>query len=290
MPDHDLSRFSVRKASGKLAAFDEAKLRRSLHRSGANDHLINLVLQEIRGQVFEKMPTKALFKMAYKMLKRLDRPVAARYSLKNAMMELGPSGFPFERFFAEILKAQGFSAQTGLILNGQCITHEVDVVAENATDLVLVECKYHAQPGSVSDVKVPLYIHSRFRDLAANPDFERERAGRNLQWRIATNTRFSDDAMSYGRCAGLHLVAWDYPMGRGLRELIDETGLHPVTCLGSLTRQEKKGLLEKGIVLCRQLLERRQVLEKIGVSAGRESAILKEVGGLCQANEHSSIK
>ncbi len=280
--NQDFSRFSVRKASGEVAPFDETKLRRSLRRSGANDHLVNLVLQEIRGHVYDNIPTKGLYKMAHKQLKRLDRPVADRYSLKQAMMELGPSGFPFERFYAEILKSQGFSAQTGLILKGKCITHEMDVVAENTTDLIFVECKYHPLPGSVSDVKVPLYLHARFLDLAVGPNIQRDLGGRNLQFHIATNTRFSDDAMTYGHCAGLHLIAWDYPVGKGLRELIDETALHPVTCISSLTRHEKTALLKKGIVLCRHLSERPHILGIIGVSQGREKAILNEVEELCR--------
>lgn len=281
MTDQKPGRFSVKKSSGQSVPFDELKLRRSLHRSGASDHLINLVLQEIRGRAYENMPTKSLYKMAYKLLKRLNRPVAARYSLKQAMMDLGPSGYPFERFFAEILKTQGFSTQVGVILPGKCINHEVDVVAENKTEMVLVECKYHAEPGAVSDVKVPLYIHSRFRDLAAGPMIERELAGRNLHLRIATNTRFSDDAMSYGTCAGLNLISWDFPMGGGLRELIDQAGLHPVTCLGSLTRHEKVELLEKGVVLVRHLRDRPQILEKLRLSASRQKAILAEINGLC---------
>lgn len=283
-PDPATAHFSVRKSSGAYAPFDESKLRRSLHRSGASDPMINQVLQEIRGRVYENMPTKALYKMAYKLLKRLNRPAAARYSLKQAMLELGPSGYPFEHFFGEILKAQGFSTQTGQLMPGKCITHEVDVVAENGTDVVLVECKYHAEAGAVSDVKIPLYIHSRFNDLAESPDVQRMLSGRTLQCRVATNTRFSDDAMRYGKCAGLQLISWDYPMGKGLRELIDETKLHPITCLGLLTRHEKTALLEKGIVLCRSLLEIPQVLDRVGVSPGRQKAILREVSGIC--NHH----
>lgn len=125
----------------------------------------------------------------------------------------------------------------------------MDVVAETTTDLVFVECKYHPLQGSVSDVKVPLYLHARFLDLAASPDIQRELGGRNLQFFIATNTRFSDDAMTYGRCAGLHLVAWNYPVGNGLRDMIDKSGLHPVTSIGSLTKQEKAKLLDRKSVV-----------------------------------------
>lgn len=280
--EQDLSQLSVRKSSGDFVPFNEAKLRRSLHRSGADDRLINQVLQEIRGQVYENMPTKTLYKMAYKMLKRLNRPIAARYSLKQAMQEMGPSGYPFEHFFAEILKKQGFSTSTGLILQGACITHEVDVVAEADHEVIFVECKYHAEPGAVSDVKIPLYIHSRFRDLADSQSIQNKIGDRKLQCYIATNTRFSDDAMRYGSCAGLHLIAWDYPLGKGLRELIDEAGLHPITCLGSLARHEKVALMGKGLVLSRHLYERPQALKEISISNARQKVILAEVAELCR--------
>ena len=280
--DSDLSHFTVFKASGDAAPFNEAKLRRSLHRSGASDQVINLVLQEIRGKIYEKMPTKALYKMAYKTLKRINKPIAARYSLKQAMLELGPSGYPFERFFAAILKTQGYFARTGLLLAGKCVIHEVDVVAENDQEMVLVECKYHAEPGAVSDVKIPLYIHSRFRDLADSQDLQREVHGRNLKFYIATNTRFSNDAMTYGQCAGLNLIGWDYPLGNGLRELIDNTGLHPITCLSTLARHEKVALLEKGVVLSKDLLDTPQMLGKISISNNRQKAVLEEVRALCR--------
>ena len=100
MEDNEVAApFSVQKASEEFVPFDEAKIRRSLHRSGAHDRVIEQVLQEIRGQVYQGMPTKALFKMAYKTLKRLNRPLAARYSLKQAMLELGPLGLSFRTFF-----------------------------------------------------------------------------------------------------------------------------------------------------------------------------------------------
>lgn len=276
------TQFSVKKASGAYVPFDEAKIRRSLHRSGVHDGLIERVMQEIRGRVYEGMPTKALFKMAYKTLKRLNRPLASRYSLKQAMLELGPSGYPFEHFFAEILKTKGYSTKTGVIMSGKCILHEVDVVAENSAEMIFTECKYHAQSGVVCDVKIPLYIHSRFRDLSETANVQKSLGGRNLRFFIATNTRFSDDAIRYGACAGLEMFAWDYPAGKGLRELIDGSGLHPITCIGALTRYEKLKLLEKGVVLCQHILDKPELLDKIGLTSVRQKIVLNEAKGICE--------
>lgn len=143
------------------------------------------------------------------------------------------------------------------------------------------ECKYHALQGKNSDVKVPLYIHSRFRDIASMSAFQKRAASRKIRLKITTNTRFSDDAMDCAHCAELDLISWNYPKDKGLRELVDSSGLHPVTCLSTLTKRNKTYLLEKGIVLCKQLKENMQILKKMHVSPTRQKNILLELKGLC---------
>lgn len=52
---------------------------------------------------------------------------------------------------------------------------------------------------------------------------------------VVTNTRFSADAAQYGRRMNMNLVGWDNPKHNRLKDWIDGSGLHPVTCLTSLT-------------------------------------------------------
>lgn len=253
-----------------------------MRRAGASKSVIDQVLEELYGYLYDGIPTRNIYKFAFKLLKRHNRPVAARYSLKQAIMELGPSGYPFEEFLAALLKSQGYSTQTGVILPGACINHEIDVVAKKGTESILVECKYHPVSGSISNVKIPLYIHSRFRDLQESLPAHPEFSGCTLHQWIVTNTRFSDDAMAYGRCANLFLLGWDYPSGNSLREMVDDAALYPLTCLTTLTMHEKKLLLETGKVLCRHLLDHPSLLDKISITSGRKATILKEVEQLCQ--------
>ncbi len=274
----------VAKTSGQYEPFDEEKLRRSLRRSGAKDALINEVLQELVGQLHDGMSTQAIYKQAYKLLKRLHRPTAGRYTLKHAMFDFGATGFPFEDFFAEILRSQGYQVMTRQLLPGACIQHEVDVVAENDQTLIWVECKYHPLAGSVSNVKIPLYVHSRFRDLEKNRSlYTTAHHTKSVEGWIATNSRFSDDAMSYGRCAALHLVSWNYPVGGSLREMIDESGLYPVTCLTTLSWHEKKRLLEHSIVLGKWLSKPGNWSEILHLSDSRIRAVMQEAQSLCSS-------
>ena len=274
--------FHIRKASGVLAEYEEAKLKRSLQRTGADEKIINLVLQELKQRIYEGMPTKNIFKIAYKLLKQYNRSAAARYSLKQAMLAFGPSGYPFEYFFAEILRAEGYNAETGLILTGKCITHEIDVVASLDHQLVIVECKYHSEQGAVSDVKIPLYIHSRFRDVTDTLDQDLRFAGKQVSGWIATNTRFSDDAMDYGRCAGLNLISWDYPMQDSLRNRIDRLRLYPLSCMSTLSFREKTTLLEKGVVLVRHIARSPNLLDLVDIAQSRRKNIIKQARMICE--------
>ena len=90
----------IKKASGEEVEFSVDKLRTSLSRSGASKQVIESILQEVKSHLFPGISTKRIYKLAFSLLKKEAKPSAARYQLKNAIMELGPSGFPFEKFIA----------------------------------------------------------------------------------------------------------------------------------------------------------------------------------------------
>jgi len=157
--------FYITKASGESVKFSEHKLISSLQRSGASKEQIASILNAIRNKLFEGISTKQIYKIAFNMLKENSKHIASKYHLKRAIMELGPSGYPFEHFIGEIFSYQGFSVKVGIIVKGQCVQHEIDVIAEKGNQLLMVECKYHNQQGIFCDVKIPLYINSRFIDV-----------------------------------------------------------------------------------------------------------------------------
>ncbi|MBK9337333.1 MAG: ATPase [Lewinellaceae bacterium] len=271
----------VTKASGEQVVFAPEKLLHSLRRAGAGRERAEAIVREVTAQLHAGMTTKQIYRMAHKMLRKEARYTAARYSLKQALLELGPSGYPFEVFIARLLEAEGMRVQIGQIRAGKCVSHEVDVFGEADGRVLVGECKFHNRQGLVSDVKVPLYIHSRFRDLSAGFLSAPEWAGRKFESWVFTNTRFTDDALQYGRCSGMHLIGWDTPFDYGLRDWVDRTGLHPLTCLTSLTRHEKNKLLDQRVVLARELLQEPEKLDIAGIAPGRVRGILKEAEGLC---------
>jgi hypothetical protein len=271
----------VTKASGEILPFSQEKLKRSLLRAGATEDLTDTIIGELTPQLYEGVPTKKIYKWAIRALKNKSKKVAGKYQLKRAIMELGPSGYPFEKFIGEILKKQGYATQVSKIVQGKCVSHEVDVVAEKDDHHFMIECKYHNQPGTVSDVKIPLYIQARFKDVEAAWSQLPGHSGKFHQGWVVTNTRFTVDAIQYGNCAGLKLLGWDYPANNSLRVQIDKLGLYPITCLTSLTKHEKQMLLDRRIVLCQEICNNDILLTEIGVNSARINTIMSEAKQLC---------
>lgn len=275
----------VKKASGDISFFSPVKLLHSLLRAGASEQQASEVVTEIENQVYPGISTKKIFQRAFKLLRKSSKPTAGKYKLKEAIMELGPSGFPFERYFAAILKHQGYSVQTGIIMQGHCVKHEVDVIAQKNDTHFMIECKFHHQGGQFCNVKIPLYIYSRFKDLEKTTTSNSNGIKKLHQGWVVTNTRFTTDAIQYGTCAGLRMIGWNYPDNNSLNRLIDESGLYPLTCLSTLNKNEKQILLNNDIVLCRQICERPELLNPAGITENRIALIMQEAKELCQGNE-----
>ncbi|MCQ6961067.1 ATP cone domain-containing protein [Mucilaginibacter aquariorum] len=276
---------NITKASGEIALFSPEKLRHSLERSGAGEDTINEIIREVEQNLYNGITTKQIYKVAFGLLKKESRHSAAKYRLKNAIMEFGPSGFPFEKFIAAILKYQGYSVSVGEIVKGHCVNHEIDVIAEKENHHFMIECKFHNLPGKNCDVKIPLYIQARFKDVEHQWKNLPGHATKLHQGWVVTNTKFSGDAIQYGLCAGLNLLGWDFPKGNSLREQIDASGLYPVTCLTTLTHGEKQFLLDKRLVLCRDLCEQPGMLSVAGISRQRVTEIMNEASVLCKGEK-----
>ncbi|MGN7722332.1 restriction endonuclease [Chitinophaga sp. 22620] len=268
---------TVIKAAGNKAVFSEDKLRRSLIKAGAFPGVAEEILTALKDKIYPDIPTREIYDIAFELLRERARPVAARYHLKRAILELGPSGFPFEQFIGELFRHKGYAVQTNMTVSGFCVKHEVDVLATKLPETHYIECKYH-QAGMYCDVKTALYIHARFKDILHKKTLTGA-ADASTGWLI-TNTRFSSDALQYGECAGLRLMAWDYPRGTGLKDLIDEAGLYPITCLTSLNHHEKSRLLHLGTVLCSDLVNRPVALSAAGIPVSKRNLVLEEAAAL----------
>ncbi len=267
----------VTKADGEQERFDPAKLEHSLELAGASSTVRARVLAHVMHELHAGMMTEDIYRHAFDVLRREEHtPVAARYSIKRAVFALGPSGFPFEQFLAEVLRSHGWRTHADVTLSGKCASHEVDVLAEKDGKRIGIEAKFHNDPGGKTDIKDALYVHARYDDLKHAPD----PASRVDEGWLVTNTRFTKNAIRYAQCSALTLIGWDYPRTRGLLTLIEEGKVHPLTCLTTLSEGEKRRLLESKIVLCKSVTTR-HLLGEYGVKPDRIPGVLEEAKQLC---------
>lgn len=271
------------KASGKQETFDPGKLERSLIRSGAAPDVARSIAEKVTGQIAPLAQTRDIYRLARKLLKQRHLASGMRYSLKKAIMSLGPSGYPFEYYIGRILRVYGYSTEVGKTIKGFCVDHEVDVVATKDDEHILVECKYHSDAGKPTDVKVALYIHARFNDIrkafAQDPE---KKNGVQACW-LVTNTRCTTDAIQYAECTDLKIVSWRYPGDNSLEKLIEDRRLYPATILPSARKATIDTLFRNGFILAQDIadLDLPAFIEQSGIDTTTAQALKREADAVC---------
>lgn len=270
----------IKKADGTLEPFNESKLVESLEHVGTEPEIILKITDKVKKEIKDGMTTGQIYHLAFSHLRESKNNIATKYSLRRALSELGPNGFPFEKFIAAILKTQGYETVTDQVVYGGCVPHEVDVIAWKDNELIMIEAKFHNEFGFKSDVKVALYIKARFDDLKDNI-YEYGGKKRKITdgW-LVTNTKFTDQAIHYAECKGLKLIGWNYPAQNNLQDMIEKSGLHPFTLLTTLSATQKKHLLAQGIILCEDIVHHQVLLKEQGMSTEDIAKVLKEIDTL----------
>lgn len=270
-----MTEVSVIKATGERELFDREKLLNSIRRAGVPEQYRTQVLEEIKGLIYPDIPTSIIYRYIINSLRKISL-LSGRYSLKQALMDLGPSGFPFENFIAKIFENEGYKCRTDVYLQGRCIKHEVDVLAEKGEEVNYMECKYHNLPGRRTDAKIALYVQARFEDIMDGIN-SIDRQQRKYKMWLTTNTKCTQDAISYCLCKGIGILSWSFPEGKSLRDLVESKNLHPVTCLINISSEAKKNLIGRNIVLCRDILDHPEELERLNLHPGQKEKVIEEV-------------
>jgi AF1548-like, C-terminal/Restriction endonuclease len=274
---------SITKASGQTEEFIIQKLVNSLIRSGATEDVAWTIAHKVENQITPASNTRHIFRMAKRLLRKYNRVSDMRYSIKKSIYSLGPAGYQFEKYFARILKAYGYSVEVNRILNGYCVTHEVDVFAGKDDKSFVIECKYHSNSGNPTDVKVALYIYSRFNDI--RKAYESGSGGNvTIQegW-LVTNTRCTSDARKFAECVGLKIVSWKYPDKDSLEKMIENNRLYPVTILSSMKKNALEILFRNDIILARDIadMDEQKFIKRSGLDTNIAKILKREADQLC---------
>ena len=241
---------------GEKEPFSLWKVRRSARRVGASPGLSEEIAEILSKEVYSGMPTSEIFKRIKQILHKRKPPAALKFSLKEAMRKLGPTGFPFEKYIGAILRYNGFEVKLNPLIPGYCCSpYELDFLARKGNILYIGECKYHHLSQERVDESVALANYARFLDIMRGSFFKKSAyKGLDIKSILVTNTKFTTRAMRYCRCNGVELLGWNCPRGRGLEHLIDSQKLYPITILPSLRGFMREVLIQRKIILAKDIL------------------------------------
>lgn len=270
----------VLKADGTSEYFKIEKLRRSLRRSGACPEEVNTIIATISEEIYDGIRTQEIYRRAFSLLRACGSPITARYSLRRALLGLGPSGFPFEKLLARIFTAEGYSTRTGIIMAGHCAEHEIDVAAFNATHSFVGEAKFHSRAGIKTDLQVAMYSYARLLDLR-DQKICLESICAVTEFHLITNTKFTSAALRYGECVGLKMLSWDYPKQNNLHDLIQRNKCYPITVLSGITASQVATLIANDIIICQDIVKKPEILRLLHLTQPKEQHILQEATQVC---------
>ena len=270
----------VKKNSGELIPYNPNALKRSLTKSGAKKEEVEDVFEKISKDLYEGITTRELYRTAFQYLKDYRSSYAARYSLKRALRDLGPEGYYFEMWFARVMQAAGYETIHSETVQGNAVTHEIDVVAAKENQLIFCECKFRNDEEAKISVTTPMYFLSRMRDVEQHTYHFFGRDMKPSKGYLVTNAYLTTDSIEFANYYGIGLISWDYPENKSIKYLVDNAGLYPVTCLTTLTDEQEKILLSKDCILVKDLVQNQKILDSLNLSKEVMDAVLEEANDL----------
>ncbi|HEY4539701.1 MAG TPA: restriction endonuclease [Faecalibacter sp.] len=253
----------VTKYNGELVDYNPKALKISLTKSGASKEEVEEVFELLSKDIYDGIGTQDLYNLAFESLKRYRNSYAARYSLKKALRDLGPEGYYFEKYIKRLMESVGFQAVNGQTVQGDAVTHEIDVIAQKDEVLYFCECKFRNDIDAKISVTTPMYFMSRMIDVKNRTFTYFGKTLHPTKGFLVTNAYLTSDSVDWAKHYNIGMISWNYPDQMSLKYLIDNLAIYPVTCLTSLTKEQHKILMDAGCLLVKDILNQEDYLKSL---------------------------
>ena len=273
-----MSNIYVLNSRGEKEPFSFQKVYRSARRVGASGALAKEIAKIVELEAFPGIRTSEIFRKIERLLLRKAPKPALKFSLKKAMLKLGPTGFPFEKYIGEIFSRMGFRVKLNQDIPGFCCRHyEIDFLAERDNLMYVGECKYRRLAGGKVHSDTALSNHARFLDIKKGNFLNGIKKFR-VKSLLVTNAKFTTKAIDYSKCVGVELLGWRYPRRKGLEYLIESQKLYPITILPSLKKNLVDIFAQKNMMLAQNLLkvDAQKFSKKVRISLKHFESLIKE--------------
>jgi hypothetical protein len=236
---------------------------------GASTQAANDIADRVERNLYEGISTRQILQLIFSFMRKYKPDVKYLFDLKRGLSLMEPKP-EFEMFIQVLLANSGYDVEPNSFLKGKCGEHEVDAIAKKDGVTYFVEVKhhfsYHALTG-LDESRIAQAILEDVNDgyLLGMTDLKIDRA------MIVTNTRYSEHAIQYGSCKGILQIGWSSPQTLGIKDMVQNGRLHPLSCLRGLKDETRMRLVNAGIVLIKQLLD------EDGASLAGKTGLPKEV-------------
>lgn len=237
----------VKKAAGDIEPYSRRKLKRFLEHIQLPSSEINKTISRAESKLAKHSSTKQISHAITDELRALLKGelYSARYNIKNSIRKMGPAGHVFEKYVARLFELDGFKVEVGREIQGDCVKHEIDVLARRENEVNLVECKFHNKEGTRSDVTVAMYTFARFLDVSKRI----AKSGREEYVWIVTNTKITNTAFRYAKCKGMRYMSIGLPEGNSIMDRVIEKGAFPISSIHVLEPHLSKLFTEDVIMM-----------------------------------------
>lgn len=273
---------NVTKADGTKQPFDKRRLVRTAMRLRATPEYAEEVATKIEKKMYEGITTKKILKMLFSELSHERPELKHIIDLREAVSMMKPKP-DFEHFIGMLMREYGYDVKMNRIVNGRCVDHEIDVIAQKGKEVLYIEVKHHYQFHSFTGMDVFLEVNSTMEDLVEG--FLAKKNPFNFtKPMVVMNTKVSAHAEKYAACRDIGIVGWAHPKTGSLEDLIEEKSMYPVTLLKGLGSKDSDKLFQMGILTLRQLMaaDRRSVLRKTGMPKRKLEDMLQQTQEIIQ--------
>ena len=243
----------VTKANGSRERFQREKVVNTCLRMKADIKLAESIADKIESRAYDGIPTGKILQRIRRYMRKPRPATRIQTDLRRAISMLKPRP-DFERYVQMLLEEYGYDVSPSQLVMGECVMHEIDAVARKDGTTYLVEVKHHVNPHTFTGLDVPRIAWATLEDLAEGFELGKNMVGFNRAL-IVCNTKFSAHAIRYSECKGIDHIGWKAPSGKGLEVMVEEAGFHPLTMLKGVDREILRSLMERGVLLLRQMVE-----------------------------------
>ncbi len=224
----------VKDVHGGLKDYSAQHIKRSCKRAGFDENTADEIETRVFERAWDSITTRKLHSIVYSEMKKRDEILALRFRLREAIAELNPNYAEFEKYITKVLRQDGFDAEWSPRPKprGECIEHEIDVVAEQHGVTYMVECKHHYHHHRYTGLDIPMRQFARVEDLRRGHEHGLKNSVSADEAWVIVNTKLSDHAKRYAECKNIRMTAWKYSNENySLDDLVERNRAYPVTIL-----------------------------------------------------------